>query len=514
MSYIIKQKIKGKIYLYEATSVWDKEKKRSYQKRKYIGRDPADKKSKSNFILGDICIKNFGNIFFLEYLAKFTGLKEILRTMFPDNYKEILWLAYFDICAALPTYMFHYWQEEHDYSGVRKLNSSAVSKLHETLGKSDSVRMTFISRWIAHMQPKDAIYYDVTSISSYSQGIETVEWGYNRDKEKLPQINLGVVFSKTKSLPFYYYAYQGSITDVSTLKNCLKYLKIAKLSDVMFVLDRGFFSKVNITAMNDKESGFKFIQPVPMSVKATKELLYKYRKKLKDINNAFMYNDELWYYYSSDFDYHGHKLHVHIYDNQNLAVQQRQLFTIELLKIEAVIKKKTFNSQKNFTQYKKTEIPKKYRDFFKWNRQLQNAEKDTNKINKYISKFGCFTIITNQNNLDKQQVLDNYRQKDNVEKMFDIVKNEIDGNRLRTHNDKTTSGKLFIRFIALILYAEISRTMKDKKMFKKFSIKELIAELKKLKKTEIKKDKKIFSELSKSQKVIFKAFGIKTNIFS
>ena len=514
MSFIVKQKIKGKIYLYKAVSIWDKDKKRSYQKRKYIGRDPDDKKSKLLFFSGDIITKNFGNIFFLEYLSKSIGLKDILKTIFPDNYKEILWLAYFDICAALPSYMFHYWQEEHDYSGVRKLTSSTVSQLHEFVGKNNSNRVEFINRWIAHIQPTEAIYYDVTSISSYSQGIEAVEWGYNRDKEALAQINLGVVFSKKLSLPIYYYPYSGSITDVVTLKNCLEYLKIAELDDVMFVLDRGFFSKTNIAAMNDKKFGFKFIQPVPMSVKAAKELLYKFRKELKDVNNAFMYNDELWYYCSTTFDYHGYKLYAHIYYNNKLATEQKQSFTIELLKIEAIIKKQFFVSQKDFIQYKKTEIPKKYRDFFKWNRKLQTVEKDAIKIKRLITKFGCFILSSNQSNLQKTQVLDNYRQKDTVEKMFDIVKNELDGDRLRTHNDNTTAGKLFVRFIALILYAEISRTMKKTNLFKKFSVKELIAELKKLKQTKIKGEKTIFSELSKSQKIIFKAFKIKTDIFS
>ena len=41
MSYIVKQKIKDKIYLYEVTSICDKEKKKPMQKRKYL--DPENK---------------------------------------------------------------------------------------------------------------------------------------------------------------------------------------------------------------------------------------------------------------------------------------------------------------------------------------------------------------------------------------------------------------------------------------------------------------------------------------
>jgi len=48
MSYIVEQKIKGKICLYEVTSYWDKEKKQPRQKRKYLGRKNQDKKKKTS----------------------------------------------------------------------------------------------------------------------------------------------------------------------------------------------------------------------------------------------------------------------------------------------------------------------------------------------------------------------------------------------------------------------------------------------------------------------------------
>ena len=47
MSYIVEQKIKNRIYLYEVNSYWDKNKKQSRQKRKYIGpKERLNSKSK------------------------------------------------------------------------------------------------------------------------------------------------------------------------------------------------------------------------------------------------------------------------------------------------------------------------------------------------------------------------------------------------------------------------------------------------------------------------------------
>ncbi len=106
------------------------------------------------------------------------------------------------------------------------------------------------------------------------------------------------------------------------------------------------------------------------------------------------------------------------------------------------------------------------------------------------------------------EVLNLYRQRDQVEKMFDIFKNEMHGDRLRAHSQYNTDGRLFVKFIALIIYAEVSRIMKKKKLFNKYTVKELFAELKKLKITHIEKNDPILSELSKRQRIIFDAFGI------
>ncbi|KKL12074.1 hypothetical protein LCGC14_2539390, partial [marine sediment metagenome] len=54
--------------------------------------------------------------------------------------------------------------------------------------------------------------------------LELVERGYNRDKEKLPQINFGVIYGEPFSLPLFYTKYPGSIPDVKTLQNMVEYL--------------------------------------------------------------------------------------------------------------------------------------------------------------------------------------------------------------------------------------------------------------------------------------------------
>ncbi|GHV08984.1 hypothetical protein FACS1894160_4160 [Bacteroidia bacterium] len=86
----------------------------------------------------------------------------------------------------------------------------------------------------------------------------------------------------------------------------------------------------------------------------------------------------------------------------------------------------------------------------------------------------------------------------------------MDGDRLRSHSQYNTDGRLFIKYIALIIYMQITKVMRNKKLFEKYSIQELLRELAKMKITYLENIDPIKSEISKKQKNILLAFNIKT----
>jgi len=92
-----------------------------------------------------------------------------------------------------------------------------VHNLYENQGLGAAYNIGI--RWAQrHGTSNRFIVFDLTSISSYANGIDMVEWGYNRDRESLPQINLGVIYGEPSALPLFYSLYPGSIHDVTTLK--------------------------------------------------------------------------------------------------------------------------------------------------------------------------------------------------------------------------------------------------------------------------------------------------------
>ncbi|OFX27544.1 MAG: hypothetical protein A2033_07775 [Bacteroidetes bacterium GWA2_31_9] len=84
----------------------------------------------------------------------------------------------------------------------------------------------------------------------------------------------------------------------------------------------------------------------------------------------------------------------------------------------------------------------------------------------------------------------------------------MDGSRLRVHSDINTQGKLFVKFIALIIYMKMSKTMQTTKLFDKLSITEVLLELKKIKKTYINDKIVVMNEITKKQLHILEAFGL------
>jgi hypothetical protein len=192
MAYTVERKVNGNIYLYETVSYWDKDKKQPRQRSKYLGPKEKAETKKIKKTLGQLVSKNYGNIFLLEEISKSIGLHDVLKECYPDIYKEILANSFYEIIGESKNYLFHHFGDEHYLGEVKTMYSSDVSELHISLGNDEQSRYEFTKKWIEKIDPKNGIYYDITSFSSYSTKNEFVEWGYNRDKENLPQINLGI----------------------------------------------------------------------------------------------------------------------------------------------------------------------------------------------------------------------------------------------------------------------------------------------------------------------------------
>jgi len=502
----------GYIYLYEVESYWDKAKKQSRQKRKYIG--PKEKiyninKSSSSEStneykpkLSSFVSKSYGDTVLTRSIQKELGLTDLLKAQFKDDYKEILTLSSFAFQESSASYLFPYWHEDHYLEDVKKINSQTLSELYERIGRGELERLEFLKSWGNHIAPSSGIYYDITSVSSYSKNIESVEWGYNRDKEYLPQINIGFTHCSRTSLPLSYNVHPGSIVDVSTLKNTIKLFNIFNLKSLFFILDRGFCSVSNIIEMYKNK--MSFIQPLSYSLKKAKELVAKHKVDICTPKNIFRYNEEILYHSRDQIEFEKIKFDAHIFYNEKAAINYKHYLYKAILELEE--KFKIFKNSEESQNYLENNIPSRYTKYF--NVKGRAIVRNEKAIEDNIFRAGTMIFIVHGQNLSNSEIIQSYRNRDTIEKEINTIKNHIDTKRLRAHNIDTANGRLFVKFLALIQHSKIMNVIKKDEKLKKYSLCEIMEELKKLKINSFDKENRFVTELSKKQKLIFKAFNI------
>jgi len=511
MAFKIENKIKGKIYVYEAESVWDKDKKQSRLRRKYIGKKNPETKEiipPKHTVSPQFICKDYGNYNFLKSISDKIGLTSVLQNVYPESYNEILISALFGISEERPLYLCDAWTNITATDCKSNLSSQRLSELLRDIGMNDNQRLHFFNEWREINTDTKHIVFDITAISSYSKNIDYIEWGKNKDDEKLPQVNIGLVLGEPSELPLFYTRYPGSIKDVSTLKNLTAYNVWLKLKKTIFVLDRGFFSGPNIKQLSDE--GFTFIMPLPFSTNISKELIKKHSKEITHHTKSFMYNDSIYYQIKDTVKINGISLNAYIYYDERRKCDEMQMFLAKVIECEIYISKNEWQSISEIESYLKEIFGKEWNDLFsiKHTKAGHSLKRNDIGFDILFDRMGKMILLTNNQSVNAFETLSLYRRKDRIEKLFQIMKNELDGNRLRVHSKKNFEGRLFVFFISLIVYAAIDAIMRKNNLYKKYSMNEIIYELKKIKLLELPNGQKIISEFSKKQKDIFKIFDI------
>lgn len=466
----------GRRYAYIADQhVWDKDKQQCRTKLTYYGTVDDDgvvhpKKQKlvkaevkEDPTMGDgslslVSEKNIGMTRVLSRISEEIGLSEALKESFPKTWRSILSLAMYHVGAGSnAAYLFEEWAEETETPiGKSVLTSRMISELYK--GMDNARRLDFLHNWRDKASTGGACFHDITSISSYSLKSDVVEYGYNRDKEDLPQINLGMVSDSGNRLPLYYKIHDGSITDVSTLKNVLKEGYAFNMKNLTFVMDKGFFSKGNIEAMYSFD--YHFIVSMSFTANAAFEAVDRVRDTIRHPRNVVCTTNGEYLYASSFETCWGaedlkRKCRIHVYTKllNDIAIRSGNL---DLKLVDCL-------NELNSGEWNNAHAPLYARYFEETvcsdgsKSYIYNDEAIRNSENRYS---GYLCIVTDNPELTSEQVIDVYRDKDGIEKVFDDVKNIQDCRRLNVQSRPVMEGKMFVVFIAAILVSEIRQRMK------------------------------------------------------
>ena len=374
------------------------------------------------------------------------------------------------------------------------LTSQKASALFASITYDE--RMAFFKAWASRAQAGSYLAYDVTSLSSYAEGIQDTEWGHDRDGERLPQINLGCYLSEDSGLPVFYVTYPGSIVDKSHLPYMMAYNEELGIKDAVFVMDKGFCSTGNVRFMKAGRLGFAV--GADIRHKAAKGAVDAVREGMVSMRNR---TEQGVYAKAVRGMFYGAYATMHVYCDPALAERQRRdLFRT----VESWEERLSQLSQLTAAE------ARRYRACFAIDLAKDGSftfSRDYDRIDAAAKNNGFFCILTSTD-VDSSRLLEAYRRKDMLEKGFDDLKNHVDMKRLRTHTTETTDGKLFLAFVSLIAVSEVQARLGAMMREKSWSKADVIAEMEKVKVVTATGGRRLMSPLTKTQREILEAFGL------
>lgn len=522
----VKNQKNGVTYVYESVGYWDKEKQQARNHRKCIGkRDPStgeiipSKKitisefasiKKSRPITFVECKRNFyGATYLFDAIGKKFGITADLKRCFPDLYKQILSIAYYLIMEDRnPMSRFSKWALTHSHPYARDISSQRSSELFGSISEND--KQNFFKLQGKRRAENEFIAYDTTSISSYSKSLKQVKYGFNKENDPLPQINMMLLFGEKSRIPFYYRKLPGNIPDVKTLQNLLSEICFSSMDKVKLVMDRGFYSELNINTLYRKH--YKFIIAAKVSLKFIS-------KKLDEIRGTLAtrphYSSKYGLYYDSfttEWDYSEVKkregrvvtdkkrLYLHIYYNEQRATDDKNTFNklLDGLETELLSGNHKQEHEKNYVKYydvKKTPV--------KGVSLIPNQE----ALDDAVKNCGYFALISNGVK-EPLEALEIYRAKDVIEKAFGNLKERLNMRRTSVSSEENLEGKLFVQFIALIYLSYIKKAMTDNDLFKNYTMQELLDELDIIERFDQSGRKHRISEMTQKQINLYKCLGV------
>jgi transposase len=435
------------------------------------------------------------------------------------------------------------WLEYYENPRGSSMSSQDVSRLLTTIDYDGM--MTFYKLWLKEAskmsQPSDKVLYDLTSISYYGRGIDAAEYGYNRSRKSLPQVNYAFLCSRATAMPLFAWPLNGSIRDVSTLETTLQFLKKLEFKPDCLMLDRGFCSMDNITDMFSNK--YTFLQAVKVNAKwiyevidASEHLRFDPHSKL-DIGGRTYYAStsvckwvrvkKLLKNGSSQEEIRVHMCRgspreKYVPDDDNSEVIAQYSCRIHVLFCQDLVGKqhdifmdKLKEEYDRLIHDEKATVKKEFEKCIKVHKnkysRTRTIEFDTAMIAQHKNKYaGHICFLTNDKTIETAlDALTEYSTRDYIEKDFDEMKNELDMERIRVHCDDRMKARLFLQFIAEIYMREIRVCLQNSETCKKLTRNQIFSHIRTINKVKFKgKYRDVYSPLSKKQKDILDALNV------
>lgn len=469
--------INNTYYKYEVLYIYNKEKKRTDKKTvkllgkiiENIGFVPSDKNIIRENLerIPKVDIKTFGVYHLFSSLLEdeFASFKTIFGDSITENlfsFAMMRWAYQSPIKRAAKYHIHDFCSESWCKNTISdKQISNSLKHIGENRGNLVLWMRGLLDISSTEISTNKFVMMDSTHASSLSDNLAVNALGYNPEKSFDAQIRLMYIFSSQQQKPIYYRLINGNITDVKSMALCVAEMKI---DEVIYIADKGFFSKENVS--NLISQNLQYIIPLHRNNKLINFLPLLQANFKKEIKTFFIYQERgIWFYK---------------YENEGL----------------------------NFITFLDEKLKTKEENDYMLRIQTSPDEYTEEKFFEKIHQFGTLTITYSiKEALTPAQIYQAYKQRNEVEIMFDGYKNFLKADNMYMQDRFVLEGWLAANFIAMIAYYKLYSRLKQAKMLEKTSPKDIIELSKSIYKMKI-NGKWHLSEMTLKTKTIFKKLNI------
>ena len=457
---------------------------------------------------------SFGPYAAIDAVGEASGCFRALRRVFPDKHDKIEALAMHSIVARNATaQLFPGWCFDH-YCGMGRVTSdSEISALYARIGEDEGIRKVFFRLFREEIERRfpasngRVVAFDSTNQNTSSQNQPMARRGKAKRDMGLPIIHTAMFVDEDTGIPLWYEHYDGSVLDKTQTPFSLKRIVDLGYRKLFAMFDRGYYCKEVIQAIRNLE-GIEYGVLCPENVAWVDTIISEHWNDIKDRQACYDPAEKVYgKRYATEL--YGMPCHAYLFYDAARAQQERESIheAIAYFWKEAG-KRKRYSAKMEETYaargilvVKTPRNPETGKDYI--------LLEDTEHIQDLLDHAGYFVMVSDTE-MTIPTAIRRIRRRDTVETVFESMKRHFGMAVTYTHGGATYEGKMFMAYIAAVLFAVLGcklRKILDAKTSETLST--IMAELNKYK-IELQSDgtwTPVYA-MSKKQKEIFAALGL------
>jgi hypothetical protein len=433
------KRIKGAYYKYQVSYVYDPAKKRTVKKSGVVlgkitetGFVPSPKHQLRQALRNpNVDIKTYGVYGLFSFLLT-DEIRSLERALGEPLASTLLSFAMTRWAYQSPIKRAPFYHAHHCSSDVWNVDAVLTDKTISAALQAVGERRELVVQWLKGLLPASAteesfLLMDSTHVMSSSEHLEVNTKGYNNSFDFGKQLRLMYLFSAKMKLPVYYRLLGGNIVDVAAMALCVEEMG---LSDVVYIADKGFYSAANVAMLEARN--LRYIIPVRRD---NRQIDYSPLGdgEFKAKNGRFVWQGRIIWYYQ--YEVAGQAFITCLDDR--LRVEEEQDYLVRI------------------TTHPETYTEAGYRE--------------------RLRRLGTLTLACHPEGTHTPgEVYTAYRQRNEIEMMFDSYKTFMKGDVTYTRNRHVLEEWLFANFMAMMAYYKLYDKLRESKPLGKYWPKDII----------------------------------------